>query len=176
MTMRRCTLGLLAACLMTSAPAFAMDEIAPSQNLDAARLKAVAPAPTTRAVPALPVSPGLARARINRFVGVETDVYERPSRDLSQGMQRDLERDQRPAAYGVAYMQISPKAQLFARIGYGGAKNNLAGRADDSWKYGAGAQFNRNARSGFRADYMRQGLPHTNVKANIFSFGLMKHF
>ena len=162
MRMRRITFGLSLIGLAVSVPAFAQELTAGPRG-----------APTLSATG---VPQQVVRTRLNRFVGVETETYGRPGPNLSQAMRRDFERDRRPAAYGVAYMPVSPRAEVFARIGYGGSKSTFAGPRDDSWKYGAGAQYRMNSRNGFRADYTRQGQPRSDIKANIFSFGLVSRF
>lgn len=118
----------------------------------------------------------LAGTRVNKHFGVETEVWQPDRRDLSQAARRDLERDRTPAAYGVAYVPVAKNAEVYARIGKGGARNTLAGSRDDGWQYGAGAQISREGRSGFRADYTRQGLPRSDVKANVFSLGFVSRF
>jgi len=117
--------------------------------------------------------------RVNRRMGFETESYAGAASDryLSAGMQRDFERDRRPAAYGVVYMPVAPRAQLFARVGYGGSKAGLGDPRDDTLKYGAGAEWRRSERSGIRADYTRQqGAPRKSVKADIVSVGFVRRF
>ena len=149
--------------MVVAAPAFA--QVSPAAGSSA-----------TRTITAMGTPQQVSRTRLSRFVGVETETYDIASSNLSEGMRKDFERDRRPAAYGVAYMPVSPKAEFFARVGYGGSKSAFSGPRDDSWRYGAGAQYRMNSRDGIRADYTRQGQPRSGVKANIFSFGLVSRF
>ena len=164
MTIRKLMLWTLAAGLMTCGAAQAQDwaPVATGAN-------SFAPSGAPQTV---------SGARINRHFGVETENYAAgPDHDLSQATRRDLEqrRDQ-PAAFGVAYMPVAKNAELYARIGKGGARDTLNGEHDDGWQYGAGAQIGGSARSGFRADFTRQGMPRSDVKANIFSLGFVSRF
>jgi outer membrane immunogenic protein len=151
--------------MLAAAPAFGQELTGQAAVSDAGRTITATGAPQQ-----------VVRTRINRFVGVETETYDRAGPYLSEGMRKDFERDRRPAAYGVAYMPIAPRAEVFARVGYGGSKSAFSGPRDDSWRYGAGAQYRMNSRDGFRADYTRQGQPRRGVKANIFSIGLVSRF
>jgi hypothetical protein len=119
----------------------------------------------------------LATGRISRHLGVQTEVFAKDSRDLSQAAQRDRELDQQQsAAFGVAYVPLAKNADLYARIGKGGSRDTLSGARDDGWAYGAGAQIIGKGAKGFRADYTRQGLPRSDVKADIVSFGFVSRF
>lgn len=69
-------------------------------------------------------------------------------------------------AYAVGYLPLSPKAELFARIGYGttwygvdsrSATTALRYRHDDSsFNLGLGGQYVFDGRNGVRFDYVRQ--------------------
>lgn len=114
-------------------------------------------------------------ARLSRFVGLESERHEPIARGAARGLERDIELDRRPTTFGVAYMPLSPRADAFVRLGYG-SKAKAEGRGEDSWAYGAGAKYRMKGRSGVRADFTRQGLPRSDVKANIFSVGFQVRF
>lgn len=120
---------------------------------------------------------GLRGTRISRHAGAET---ERSGNDPTylRGLEREFQLQQRATVYGVAYMPLTPKADVFARVGYGGGSRAapLGFGAADSWKYGAGAQYFPNARNGLRADYTRHDFRNARVKANVLSMGYVRRF
>lgn len=116
--------------------------------------------------------------RLNPHFGAETEPMPTGSA-FARGLERERNLQQRGATYGVAYLPIAPKADVFARAGYGGTDLNLAqGRTPDegAWRIGFGARYSPNVNEGLRADYIRQDFRTSRIKANIFSFGYSRRF
>jgi outer membrane immunogenic protein len=77
------------------------------------------------------------------------------------------------AIYGVGYLPINPKVDLFARIGYGHQDFHFSGAFPghenaDSFNYGAGAQYFWDGKDGVRGEYTRvdsqgHGVPDANT-------------
>jgi len=86
------------------------------------------------------------------------------------------------AAYGVGYLPVSPKLDLFARVGYGTSniKASAAGASAsdnaDSWNYGAGAQYFLDGANGVRADYTRHDFTNDGGEADVWSLGYVRKF
>lgn len=124
---------------------------------------------------------GRVGSRLNRFVGMETEISGGVDRDraVSSGLAHEADLDRQGAAYGVAYMPLSPKADVFARVGYGSSKSRAfdgGSPTGDSVNYGAGAQYFPDGRNGLRADFTRHDFRDRRVKANIFSVGYIRRF
>lgn len=78
------------------------------------------------------------------------------------------------AAYAVGYLPLSPKAELFARVGYGqtwyGVDSRSATTAlrykhdDTSFNLGAGGQYFFDEKNGVRFDYVRQDYNNGDVQ------------
>jgi hypothetical protein len=117
-------------------------------------------------------------ARLSRHTGAETEKTGNDPVYL-RGLEREMQLQQRGAVYGVAYLPLTPKADFFARVGYGGGGSKAAPvgfGGQDAWKYGAGAQYFPNARDGLRADFTRQDFRNSRVKANVVSMGYVRRF
>ena len=90
-----------------------------------------------------------------------------------------LKEESQAAAYGVAFLPVSPKVDLFARVGYGTihAKASAAGyTASDNgsdWAYGVGAQFFFDDHNGLRADYTKFS---TGDYSNTWSVAYVRKF
>jgi len=113
--------------------------------------------------------------RINRHFGAETEPYAAGAA-FGRGLQRERDLQERGAAYGVAYLPVSPKADVFARAGYG-RTDFAAGRApQDGWSMGFGARYSPDANNGVRADFTRRDFRTSRIKANILSFGYARRF
>lgn len=119
--------------------------------------------------------------RVSKHLGFEAELAReiRDDRAFSSGLRRDAELERQSAAYGVAYLPVSKKADVFARLGYGENKTRFwfggPGRGE-SVNYGAGAQYFPNERKGVRADFTRHDFRNAKVKANIVSLGFVRKF
>jgi hypothetical protein len=97
---------------------------------------------------------------------------------LARGVQREQDLQPRGAAYGVAFLPISPKADVFARAGYGASDlRESPGRGfEGGWKLGFGAHYSPNANADVRADFTHHDVRTSRIKANILSFGYARRF
>jgi opacity protein-like surface antigen len=95
--------------------------------------------------------------------------------------------DYQGAVYGVGLLPVSPKLDLFGRLGYGATrvKTRLdAGggvTASDhdtihSWNYGGGVQYHFDDKNGLRAEYTRADAIHNDPDANVWSLGYVRRF
>jgi len=160
---------------------FALAVLLPTAT--AAQQSSSVPARITEVQPSRPlvlqVEPqGRHNLRLNRHFGAETEPMPLGSA-FARGLERERNLQQRGATYGVAYLPVAPKADLFARAGYGATDLNLAqGRTPDegAWRIGFGARYSPSAKEGVRADYTRQDFRTSRIKANILSFGYARRF
>ena len=123
-------------------------------------------------------------------IGVSGDEYSIPY--LSNGMYFRSKTDlsYQVAVYGVAYLPVSPKAELLARVGYGRselehdwAQNDLAGERHgtttahaNSWNYGVGGQYYFDGQNGVRLDYTRYDASGSNSDTDAWSIGYTRRF
>ncbi len=86
------------------------------------------------------------------------------------------------AGYVVGFYPVTPKFDLFARVGYGTSKvkvsTPLASGSDDgdSWNWGAGGQYFFTAKDGVRADFTRQSFRHGPDHANVWGASYVRKF
>lgn len=103
---------------------------------------------------------GRVGARLSRHFGVEGEV----SAGTNSGTTRDglnAKLQSQYAGYAVGYLPVTPKAEVFARVGYGQNRMSYRGPGGytdsfGSLNYGAGAQYFLTGKDGIRADYTRQ--------------------
>jgi outer membrane immunogenic protein len=120
--------------------------------------------------------------RFNRFLGVEGELglgISGGDRTFAEGTstERDVNIKQKTneAAYAVGYLPLSPRADLFARVGYGAAqyKVNPAGLPDydahsDGFKYGVGGQYFFDGQNGVRLDWTRYDIQSLHEPVGYF--------
>jgi hypothetical protein len=86
------------------------------------------------------------------------------------------------ASYAVGYYPVTPKFDLFARVGYGTSRVNAksAGLSvtdnQDSWNYGGGGQYFFTAKDGVRADFTRESFTHGPGHANVWAASYVRKF
>lgn len=94
------------------------------------------------------------------------------------------------AVYGVGYLPITPKTELFARVGYGrsefkrdftvGAQRGKVTIDDDSWNVGVGGQYFFDEANGVRLDYTRhifENAPYENYgDMDVWSLAYTRKF
>ena len=86
------------------------------------------------------------------------------------------------AGYAVGYYPVTPKFDLFARVGYGTTKFNLktpglsVSDSNDSWNYGGGGQYFFTARDGVRADFTRESFTNGPGHANVWAASYVRKF
>jgi outer membrane immunogenic protein len=86
----------------------------------------------------------------------------------------------------VGLVPVSPKTDVFARVGYGASEiksqYNLAGVTGsdrdtvESWRVGAGAQHYFDGANGVRVDYTREEATKGNLDSNTWSMGYVRRF
>jgi hypothetical protein len=124
---------------------------------------------------------GRAGWRFNRFLGVEGEGSVGVSGDGGSfippggttATQYDTKQQYQLAGYGVGYLPLSPKFDLFARVGYGTNryKVDVAGGPDsrfnqESWNWGGGAQYLFDGANGVRAEYTRSSMQDDGAPPN----------
>jgi hypothetical protein len=86
------------------------------------------------------------------------------------------------AGYAVGFYPVTPKFDLFARVGYGTSRVNLktAGLSvtdnTDSWNYGAGGQYFFTAKDGVRADFTRESFRGGPGHADVWGASYVRKF
>jgi outer membrane immunogenic protein len=119
-------------------------------------------------------------ARFGRYLGVEGELSTGVKSD-SVGS-TDIKLRNQEAAYAVGFIPVTPKFDIIGRVGYGGTtlREKTAGVSttdtEESWNYGAGAQYSFDGKNGIRADYTRQDFQHGPVKADVWSLGYVRNF
>lgn len=108
--------------------------------------------------------------KFNPYVGVEGEVAFGVKDDSGVELKNSL------GAYGVVYAPITPKADLFARVGYTGASYDTPlGDADtDGFAYGVGGQYYITDKDGVRLDWTKHD--HDDVEADVWSIGYSRKF
>jgi hypothetical protein len=113
--------------------------------------------------------------RYQQYVGVEAEVAAGVA-DQTIGAGK-VSLDSQYAIYAVGYLPVSPRADLFARVGYGNAKLKASGNglsvtaSGDTWAYGVGGQYFLSEKDGVRADYTRYASKDTS-QADVDSFSV----
>lgn len=94
-----------------------------------------------------------------------------------------IEHDYDAAAYGVAFLPVSPNVELFGRVGYGTTqvKTDIAGFTStedgESVNYGAGANVFLDAQNGIRADWTRRDFTDDNGgELDVYSVNYVRRF
>ena len=122
--------------------------------------------------------------RFGRYLGFEGEAGfgVRSDKDTLAGVPYRSKLKHAIAAYGVGYVPVSPKLDLFGRVGYGETKFSVAsagakirdGRT--SWNYGGGAQYFLTDADGVRVDYTRQSFTHGPGHANVWGASYVRKF
>jgi outer membrane immunogenic protein len=102
-------------------------------------------------------------ARFGNYVGVEGELAGGVKSDDADvgGTSVNVKLRHQEAIYGVAFLPVTPKADLFARVGYGSSNIRASGSgssftgSQDSWNYGVGGQYFLTPKDGVRVDYTR---------------------
>ncbi|HZZ35926.1 MAG TPA: porin family protein, partial [Caulobacteraceae bacterium] len=105
---------------------------------------------------------GRVGARFAKYVGVEGELAFGVTHDTFDDVEFKI--DNEYAVYAVGFIPLSPKTDLFARVGYGHVKISgefggvSASAGSDSVNYGGGAQFFFDENNGVRLEYTRFDL------------------
>jgi hypothetical protein len=118
---------------------------------------------------------GVSSSKVNKFLRIDSESP-RMNEAYSRGLQHELDQDRKGTAFGVAFVPVAPRANLFARVGYGDGSSFDRGNTSDSLKLGVGAEYSMGSRNGFRADFTRYDADRARPKANVFSLGFAERF
>ena len=120
-------------------------------------------------------------ARFNRYLGAEGELALGLQGDDDGGF--DYRLNHQVAGYVVGFVPLSPNIDLIARGGYGQTRIRASDGVivdhfnEDSWNYGAGAQYYFNRNSGIRADWTRHDFGSAAVDtADVWSVGYSHRF
>ena len=123
-------------------------------------------------------------ARVNKYVGGEAEIAVGVKDDHTTvaGARVDAELKHQAAIYGVGFLPVNPKTDVYARLGYGNTKvkASVPGAAataeGDSINYGVGAQHVIDGKNGLRADYTRHDFRHDRGEVDSWSVGYVRKF
>jgi outer membrane immunogenic protein len=126
---------------------------------------------------------GRVGARFGQYLGVEGELAGGVDGDHTTiaGTKFDVDLNYSAAVYGVGFLPITPKADLFARVGYGKSDIDYSGPANgsadsNSWNYGVGGQYFFTDKDGVRADLTRHDFEDDGGKADVFTIGYVRKF
>ena len=124
---------------------------------------------------------GRVGARFGRYFGAEGEVaFGVNSSNVGGGA--NVKMNNSEAIYGVGYLPISPKLDLFARVGYGNEDFHFGGTASGhentgSWNYGVGGQYFVTDKDGVRVEYTRVDTQSHDVpNANTWGVNYVRKF
>ncbi|MFC0634810.1 porin family protein [Brevundimonas balnearis] len=98
------------------------------------------------------------------------------------GVTGSVEHEWDAAVYGVAFVPVSERVELFGRLGYGTTEvsADLAGfevtEDGESINYGAGANFFLDERNGIRADWTRRDFDGDDAEVDTYSLNYVRRF
>jgi outer membrane immunogenic protein len=109
--------------------------------------------------------------RFGRHVGVEGEAGLGVKNDEATvgGVTRRVESNPTAAAYGVGYLPIGERADIFARVGYGASRyrtttgNVSVSDVQTNINYGVGAQYFLTDKDGVRVDYTRKDFNNDRI-------------
>lgn len=122
--------------------------------------------------------------RFNPYVGVEGEAAFGVADDTANvlGVPVKLKLEDAVSGFAVGFWPVSPKLDLFARVGYGNVKikasamGNSAHGDQDGWNAGVGAQYFFTAKDGVRGEYTKWGFDNNGVDANTWSVSYVRKF
>jgi endo-beta-N-acetylglucosaminidase D len=119
--------------------------------------------------------------RFNRFLGAEGELGvgvstgDRTFDNAGTSIDVGVKQKTQEAAYAVGYLPLTPRADLFARAGYGWAQYdvNPAGAANynahtDGFRYGAGGQYFFDGQNGLRLDWTHYDVQNVHDAGGYF--------
>lgn len=123
-------------------------------------------------------------ARFGRYLGVEGEAGfgVHSDKDTLAGVPYRSKLKHTFAGYGVGYLPVTPKLDLFGRVGYGDTKFSVSSAGTKfsdgrtSWNYGGGAQYFLTDADGVRVDYTRQSFIHGPGHANVWGASYVRKF
>ena len=123
--------------------------------------------------------------RIMPYAGVEGELAAGVKKDdvTAGGVTGRAKLEHEAAIYGVGFLPLSDKTDLFARVGYGNTKVKVSAlgtsaEADgDSWNFGVGGQHHFDGVNGVRVDYTRQEFTKDSAgHADVYSIAYTRRF
>jgi hypothetical protein len=122
--------------------------------------------------------------RFGRFVGAEAEGTFGVDSDKSRvsGAPARTELKRSVGVYGVGYVPVGSKVDLFGRVGLGNSKVETSGlgqavrESRDSVNYGGGAQVFLTQRDGLRAEYTRESFRHGPGHNNAWGLSYVRKF
>ncbi len=123
-------------------------------------------------------------ARFGRYFGLEGELAGGVKKDTVDvgGLPVEVKLEHQEAAYGVGYVPLTPRFDLFGRVGYGHSqiKASAAGVAqsggEDSWNFGGGGQYFFTNNDGLRVDYTRHDFNNGGGNADVWSVAYVRKF
>lgn len=112
--------------------------------------------------------------KFNPYVGIEGEAAFGVSGDTTGGVDVDLKHE--IGAFVVGYVPVSPKADLFARVGYSSSSfdTSLGDVDGDGVAYGVGGQYHFTDRDGVRLDWTRHDYDAGN--ADVWALAYTRKF
>jgi len=123
---------------------------------------------------------GRVGARFGQYFGVEGELSGGFGNSHIDGANVHLQNQE--AIYGIGFLPVAPNADLFARVGYGGADYHVSsGGAGfngnlQSWNFGAGGQYFFDHANGIRLDYTREDATNHGPDANVWGVAWVHKF
>jgi hypothetical protein len=123
-------------------------------------------------------------ARLGSYIGGEAELSGGVKDDTVNvgGTGVNVHLRNQEAIYGVGFLPITPKFDLFGRVGYGhtSIRADAAGTAvsggQDSWNYGGGGQYFFDDKNGVRADYTRHEFINGPANEDVWAIGYVRKF
>ena len=123
---------------------------------------------------------GRVGARFGQYFGVEGELSGGIGNSHYDGASVHLQNQE--AIYAIGFLPVAPNADLFARVGYGGADYKASANGSDfhgnlqSWNFGAGGQYFFNPANGVRLDYTREDATNHGPDANVWGVSYVHKF
>lgn len=123
--------------------------------------------------------------RFNNWLGVEGELAGGVKSDHVDvgGVDARVKVRHEEAIYGVGFLPITDKVDVLGRVGYGNTRVHASALGygdsgnEQSWNFGAGAQYHIDGVNGIRADYTRQEFTgHDSGHANVWSIAYTRRF
>lgn len=112
--------------------------------------------------------------RFNPYIGVEGEAAFGVADDTVGGV--DVELKHELGAYVVGFLPVTPRADLFARVGYTSAEfdTSLGGVDNDGAAWGVGGQYHFTDKDGVRLDWTRHD--YDGGDSDVWSLGYTRKF
>jgi hypothetical protein len=124
-------------------------------------------------------------ARFGSYLGLEGELGVGVKDDTVDvgGTPVDIKLRHQEAIYGVGFVPLTPHFDILGRVGYGHSSIRAESGGisvtdgEDSWNYGAGAQYTFDDRNGVRVDYTRHNFQGSSISdADVWSVAYLRKF